>query len=158
MWIKMLIDQVGPDGVFLKGQTIPLPLKIVEKLDSASYVQVDVDDQAMEQMGIAERLRHLNAELATIDAAIKPAKARLADLHKKRRALYTKIKQADDELEQIKQARTKAEMEAKDGPESEKPADESETKDGPESEKPTDESEAKDGPEGEKPTDESIDQ
>lgn len=121
----MLKDQVGPNGIFLKGQTISLPLKMVEKLDSASYVQVDVDDQAMEQMGVAERLRHLGAELATIDAAIKPAKDRLANLHKRRRVLCTKIKQADDELEQIKQARAKAEMEAKNGPENEKQIDES---------------------------------
>lgn len=42
MWIKMLIDQVGPDGIFLKGQTHSLPHTIVKKLDADSYVQVDV--------------------------------------------------------------------------------------------------------------------
>ena len=115
MWIKMLTDQVGPDGIHLKGQTVSLPQKMVEKLDSDSYVQVDVDDQAMEQMGVEERLRHLGAELVTIDSAVKSTKDRLADLHQRRRILRTKIKQADDELEQIKQARAKAEMETKDG-------------------------------------------
>ena len=113
MWIKMQKDQVGPNGIFLKGQTVSLPLKMVEKLDSTSYVQVDVDDQAMEQMGVAERLRSLGAELATIDAAINSAKDRLDDLHKRRKVLRAKIKQVDDALEQIKQARANAEMEAK---------------------------------------------
>jgi len=105
MWIKMLKDQVGPDGIFLKGQTVPLPLKIVEeKLDSDSYVQVDVDEHAMQRMGVEERLQHLGAEMATLDAAIKSTKDRLADLHQRRKVLRTKIKQADDELEQVKLA------------------------------------------------------
>lgn len=125
MWIKMQKDQVGPNGIFLKGQTVSLPLKMVEKLDSTSYVQVDVDDQAMEQMGVAERLRSLGAELATIDAAIKSAKDRLADLHQRQRGLRNKIKQADDELEQIKQTRAEAEIEVKDESGNKKPADES---------------------------------
>jgi len=115
MWIKMLRDQVGPDGIHLKGQTVSLSEKMVEKLDSDSYVHVNVDDQAMEQMGVEERLRHLGVELATFDAAIKSTKDRLADLHQRQRALRTKIKQADDELKQIRQARAKAEPEAKDG-------------------------------------------
>jgi len=124
MWIKMLTDQVGPDGIFLKGQTLSLPQKMVEKLDSDSYVRVEVDDRVMEQMGVEEKLQHLGAELVTIDNAVKSTKGRLADLHQRRKVLRTKIKQADDELDQIKQARAKTETEVKDGePQASEPAE-----------------------------------
>lgn len=105
MWIKMLRDQVGPDGIFRKGQAHSLPQAIVKKLDVDSYVQVDVDEHAMLQLGAEERLRHLGSELATFDSAIDSANKRLADLKQRRKTVRAKIRRADDELEQLKRER-----------------------------------------------------
>jgi len=101
MWIKMLTDQVGPDGIFLKGQTLPLPTKTVAKLDSDSYVEVEMSEDRMEQMGIEDRLRSLRAESATLDAAVKSGRDRLADLYQRRKFIRAKVKLAENELEGI---------------------------------------------------------
>ena len=110
MWIKMLRDQVGPDGIFLKGQTVSLPTNILKKLAPDSYVEVEMDEEAMLRLGVEDRLRHLDSELVTLDAAVESTKDRLADLYRRRKAIRSKVKQANDELKQAAEA--KAETDA----------------------------------------------
>jgi len=113
MWIKMLTDQVGPDGIFLKGPTVSVPANILKKLDPDSYIEVDMDEDAMLRLGIEDRLRHLKAESATLDAAVKSTKDRLADLYQRRKVIRTKIRLAENELEGIA-TQTETQQESKD--------------------------------------------
>jgi len=110
MWIKMLTDQVGPDGIFLKGQTVSLPQKIVAKLDSNSYIEVEMDEHRMQQLGIEDRLRSLNAESTTLDATVQATRNRLNDVYQRRKILSVKVKDAEYELKQIAEAKAEADV------------------------------------------------
>jgi len=101
MWIKMLRDQVRAWGIFLKGQTHSLPVLDVEKLDKDSYIQVEVDERAIERMGVEERVRHFRAELATLGSAIGSTEARLADLKIRRKTMQDKLAAAEKALKEI---------------------------------------------------------
>lgn len=114
MWIKMLRDQVGGDGVFLTGQTLSVPAKIIAKLDSDSYVGVEVSEERMRQMGIEDRLRHLQAESTTLNAAVESARARLNELYQRRKTIRARIKLAENELEGIAESKAETQQDSKD--------------------------------------------
>jgi peptidoglycan hydrolase CwlO-like protein len=124
MWIKFLRDQVRPWGNFMKGQTHSLPAADVAKLDIDSYEQVDVDEKAMEKLGVSDRVKHLNGELAMLTSSIDAAVKRLDDLKARRRMVAGKVKAAEDEIKAIEaEAKAKAEAEARAGAEAEGEAD-----------------------------------
>lgn len=110
MWIKMLKDQVRPWGIYLKGQTHSLPAKLVrEKLDIDSYEEIEMDENTILLQNAEAKLGFSQKEQAVLDAAIKSAKERVADLNKRRRVISVKAKQATQEIDQIEQARQAAE-------------------------------------------------
>lgn len=108
MWIKMLRDQVKPWGVLGIGQTHSLSAREVDQLDKDSYIEVEVDDQAMRRMGVEERIQRFTAEIATLDSAIASARQRLADLRQRRKLMADKISRANSELKQLSAARSEA--------------------------------------------------
>lgn len=108
MWIKMLTDQVGPDGIFLKGQIIPLPEKMLKKLDPDSYVEVEMDEHRMQQMDVEDRLRSLNAELTTLSTAVEATKKRLKELYQRRKVIHARIRDAENEIKQTAEAGAEA--------------------------------------------------
>jgi len=101
MWIKMLRDQVTPWGPLQKGQTHSLTPAMIKKLADDSYERVEIDETAIERMGVEDRRKHLTAEIAMLDSSIESASQRLGDLKQRRKPLRDKLKQANEELLRI---------------------------------------------------------
>ena len=110
MWVEMLVDQIKGGGIYLRGQRLDLPDRIVDLFDEGSYKDTCAPwDSQMppEQLRLRDaeaKVKALDGEADTIASNLKQARDKVDELQKQQQVLAEKVQDAVDDLEQAQEA------------------------------------------------------
>ena len=110
MWIIMLTDQIKAGGIYLTGQILDLPERILEQFDEGSYEKscapwdLNVPPEQLALREAEAKVKALDGEADTVALKLKQAKEMVAVFQKQQQVLAEKVQDAVDDLDQAREA------------------------------------------------------